>query len=243
MARLPPADLQQAIPAPRRPRAAQLVEHPDGVWGLRRGRLFARRSLQPALFLDRDGVIVEEVDHLHRPEDVRLLDGAAALIRRANELRLPVIVITNQAGVGRGMYDWAAFLRVTAAIDEALAREGARIDAIYACPFHREGIGPYQHPNHPARKPNAGMFHRAAEECRIDLGRSWFIGDHAGDILAARAGGLHGAIHLLTGHGADHRERVLQMPARALRILVASDLDEAFGHIPLLAGPVPATGA
>lgn len=158
------------------------------MWGLRRGRLFARRTLQPALFLDRDGVIVEEVDHLHRPEDVRLLDGAAALIRRANELRIPTIVITNQAGVGRGMYDWAAFLRVTATIDEALARQGARIDAVYACPFHHEGVAPYRHPNHPARKPNAGMFHRAAEECRIDLGGSWFVGDHSDDILAAREG-------------------------------------------------------
>lgn len=198
----------------------------------------ARRS--PALFLDRDGVIVEEVDHLHRPEDVRLLDGAAALIRRANELRIPTIVITNQAGVGRGMYDWAAFLRVTATIDDALARQGARIDAVYACPFHHEGVAPYRHPNHPARKPNAGMFHRAAEECRVDLGGSWFIGDHSDDILAAREGGLHGAVHLLTGHGPHHRERVLQMPARALRVAVTTDLEEAFALIPLLAGPAGA---
>ena len=124
----------------------------------------ARHSaLRPALFLDRDGVIVEEVGHLRRAEDVRLIAGAAEVIAAANRAGMPVVVVSNQSGIGRGSVRLAGF-RGRSAADclEMLAARGAFIDAVLACPYHAEAEPPYRHPDHPARKPNAGMILAAA---------------------------------------------------------------------------------
>ncbi|MBJ7457901.1 MAG: HAD-IIIA family hydrolase [Thermoleophilaceae bacterium] len=161
----------------------------------------------PALFLDRDGVIVEEVNYLHRPEDVVVLGGAPELIARANELGIPVVVISNQAGIGRGYYGWEDFTAVQNTIDIAIAP--AAIDAVLACPFHADGKAPYDVADHPDRKPNPGMLLRAERMLGVDLSQSWFVGDTAADVEAAARAGLAGAIHLLTGHGAKEREAVL----------------------------------
>jgi D-glycero-D-manno-heptose 1,7-bisphosphate phosphatase len=160
-----------------------------------------------ALFLDRDGVIVDEVNYLHKPEDVRVLGGAAELIASANALGIPVVVVTNQAGIGRGYYGWPEFTAVQQAIDAALAP--AAVDAVFACPFHADGKPPYDVPDHPDRKPNPGMLLRAERLLGIDLAASWFVGDTAADVEAAARAGLAGAVHVLTGHGADQREAVL----------------------------------
>src|SRR5262249_59404752 len=82
-----------------------------------------------------------------------------------------------------------------------VAVEGARFDAVYACPHHRDGKGAWAHPDHPARKPNPGMFQRAAAALDIDLSRSWLVGDRVTDIEAAKRAGLAGALHVLTGYG------------------------------------------
>jgi D-glycero-D-manno-heptose 1,7-bisphosphate phosphatase len=163
-----------------------------------------------ALFLDRDGVIVEEVNYLHKPEDVRVLPGAAELIASANELGIPVIVVTNQAGIGRGYYGWPEFEAVQNAISDALAP--AAIDAVFACPFHVDGQPPYDVADHPDRKPNPGMLTRAEQLLGVDLARSWFVGDTAADVEAAARAGLAGAIHVLSGHGEREREAVLAAP-------------------------------
>jgi len=207
------------------------VRYEDDVWGLLTPSQSQRRG--PALFLDRDGVLTEEVGHLHRREDVRLLPGAADLVRRANALNVPVVVVTNQAGVGRGIYDWDAFLEVTDVLDALLAAEGAAVTATFACPFHPEGVDPYQHDDHPARKPNPGMMLRAAHELEIDLARSWIVGDHVNDILAARAAGMQGAVHVLTGHGREFRAAALTIEG-SMAVLTANDPGEAIAHIPLL---------
>lgn len=216
--------------------AGQLMQYEDGVWAiLEKSPLAGRRA---ALFLDRDGVLTEEVGHLHRPQDVRLLPGAGQLVRRANVLDIPVVVVTNQAGVGRGIYDWDAFIDVTNVLDGLLAAEGATVSATFACPFHPEGVEPYRHDDHPARKPNPGMLVRAAQELEIDLLRSWLVGDHVNDILAARAAGLEGAVHVLTGHGREFRAAVLDIEAGALTILAAENPGEATRLIPLLREPI-----
>src|SRR4051812_8950125 len=175
---------------------------PEGVWceasaSCNRGG--------PALFLDRDGVVVEEVDYLHGVADIAICAGAATVISAANANAIPVVLVTNQSGIGRGYYGWAEFFAVQEAIQAAFAQEGAHFDAVYACPHHRDGQGAFAHPDHPARKPNPGMLQRAAAALDIDMGRSWLVGDRAGDIEAAKRAGLAGALHVLTGYGQTER--------------------------------------
>ncbi|MFQ5773400.1 MAG: D-glycero-alpha-D-manno-heptose-1,7-bisphosphate 7-phosphatase [Kiloniellaceae bacterium] len=186
----------------------------DGIWAQVLGpAAVAAGPPRPALFLDRDGVIVEEVGFLHRPEDVRLIPGAAAAIAAANRTGVPVVVLTNQSGIGRGLYGWAAFAATQDRIVAELAGAGAALDMVLACPFHPDGAPPYRHPDHPCRKPRPGMLVRAGERLGLDLAASWIVGDRAADLEAGRAAGLAGGLHVLTGHGAAERPSV-----RALRV-------------------------
>lgn len=193
----------------------------DGIceWVLR-----AVKRGRPALFLDRDGVLVKEVDHLHRPEDVRIHRGAPELVAAANERGVPVVVITNQAGIGRGLYGWEDFF----AVQEAIARElaPAAVDAVFACPFHAEGLPPYDVAEHPDRKPAPGMLFRAERLLGVDLPRSWFVGDAATDVQAAVAAGLACAVHLLTGHGERDRPNVLSRERGSTEVIAFEDLRE-----------------
>jgi len=161
----------------------------------------------PALFLDRDGVLVQEVDYLSRVEDIAIVEGAAATIKVANSCGIAVVLVTNQSGIARGYYGWDEFAKVQQAILASLWDDGARIDAVYACPFHANGQGVYAYPDHPGRKPNPGMLLQAAADLEIDLARSWMVGDRVIDIEAARRAGLAGALHVLTGYG--DMERVM----------------------------------
>ncbi len=156
----------------------------DGIW-LRARPVPKDRVPGPALFLDRDGTIVEEVGHLHRAKDVCLIRGAAAVIAAANARAIPVIVVTNQSGIGRGLFDWADLLAVEDRIEAALVAEGAKLDAVLACPFHADGRPPYKHPDHPARKPNPGLLLRAAE---IFANRSGIVVDHRRSLRRHRRG-------------------------------------------------------
>src|SRR5271155_4273592 len=129
-------------------RTTDLPLNADGVWC---EILTPTLPGRPALFLDRDGAVVEETEYLCRVEDIVVIPGAATVIDAANKRGIPVVVVTNQAGIGRGYYGWAEFGAVQNAIASALAAAGARIDAVYACPHHPEGQGAFAHPNHPAR--------------------------------------------------------------------------------------------
>ena len=154
------------------------------------------------MFLDRDGVVVEEVDYLCRVEDIAMIPGAADVIGAANRLGIPVTLVTNQSGIGQGRYGWNDFIAVQQAIVLLLEAAGARLDAIYACPHHPDGKGEFLHPDHPARKPNPGMILRAAADLDLDLQKSWLVGDKTVDIEAARRAGLAGALQVMTGYGA-----------------------------------------
>lgn len=191
----------------------------------------------PALFLDRDGVVVDEVAYLHRVEETRLVPGAAAVIARANRRRLPVVLITNQAGIGRGLYGWAEFTQVQGKMLADLAAAGARVDAVYACPHQSGGVAPYDHPDHPARKPNPGMILRAARTLGMDLARSWIVGDRATDLMAGRTGGLEGGLHVLTGYGERPGEREAALAVSDGRFLTfgADTIADALRLVPLLA--------
>lgn len=180
----------------------------DGIWcevkPSAEGGRFAGR---PALFLDRDGVVVEEVSYLHRPGDVRPIAGAGETIAAANRHGLAVVLVTNQSGIGRGYYGWADFRATQDAIDAALAADGGRLDMVIACPFTPRGAGAYVHPDHPDRKPNPGMLNRAIAGLGVIAGQSWLVGDRGLDVRAAKAAGLAGALQVASGHGADPDER------------------------------------
>ncbi len=205
----------------------------DLVWAERR----AEPRSAPALFLDRDGVIVEEVHHLRRPGDVRLIPGIIEVVAAANARDLHVVIVTNQSGIGRALFGWPDFADVQARILSELDAGGARIDAIMACPFHPDAEPPYAHPDHPARKPNPGMLNTAAAMLRIELGRSWIIGDHARDIEAGKKAGLAGGMHVMTGYGAAHREAVLAEADDAFPVLPAESVSDALKLLPFLRGP------
>jgi len=209
----------------------------DHLWSqvLNRAQGSGRRG---CLFLDRDGALVEEVDYLHRPDDVRLIDGAAALIASANRLGVPVILVTNQAGIGRGRYGWRDFVAVHERINDDLAKAGAFVNAVFACPHHGDGRPPYDRADHPWRKPNPGMLLAAAERLPLDLGRSWIVGDRATDIEAGRNAGLAGGIHVATGYGGDagERARALALGGARFRVLAAASIAETAKLVPMLQG-------
>jgi D-glycero-D-manno-heptose 1,7-bisphosphate phosphatase len=156
-----------------------------------------------ALFLDRDGIIVVDTHYLCRVEDMRVIDGAAAAIARCNAHGVPVVVVTNQAGIGRGYYVWAEFHAVQAALSAALKAAGAHLDGVLACAYHGDGRGPLRVAGHPWRKPNPGMIVEAASRMKLDLARSWMVGDRAHDLAAGAAAGLAGGTLL----AADDPER------------------------------------
>ncbi|HXC16472.1 MAG TPA: HAD-IIIA family hydrolase [Holophagaceae bacterium] len=178
--------------------------------------------MKPAVFLDRDGTLNEEVGYLARAEDLRLLPGAAAAVARLNARGIPVVVVTNQSGIGRGYYGWQDFSAVMSRMGTLLAMENAHLDGVYAAPHHEQGVGDYAVADHPERKPNPGMLQRAAEEHGLDLAGSWMVGDKAIDVEAGRRAGCRTCL-VRTGYGADEDGCGAD--------LVAADLAEAVDRI------------
>ena len=164
----------------------------------------ARRA---AVFLDRDGTIIEDAGYLSDPDRVRLLPGAAEAISRLNQAGLLAVVVTNQSGIARGLFDEAAYEATRRRLDRLLADRGARLDAQYHCPHHPDVTGPCE-----CRKPGLRLYRQAADELGIDLSASWWVGDRLRDVYAATA---------LGGRG------ILLGPAASASFLAAPDLAEA----------------
>jgi D,D-heptose 1,7-bisphosphate phosphatase len=170
---------------------------------------------KPCAFLDRDGVINQDADHVHAPSEFRFMPGMPQAIRALNDAGWLVIVVTNQAGIGRGLYTEAEFEEFTAWIDERLAEGGAHVDATYHCPHHpTAGLGEYRRACE-CRKPAPGMLLRAIAEWGPDVGRSFMLGDNTSDMEAAAAAGVRGVMYTggdlleivsrLAGSGAGER--------------------------------------
>jgi len=136
---------------------------------------------RPAVFLDRDGTVIHDAHYLSDPAGVRLLPGAAESVARLNRAGIPVILVTNQSGIGRGYFTEADFRKVQGKLVRMLAERGARFDAVYHCP-HAPGIGA----SCGCRKPEVGLFERAAAEHGLDPARSWYVGDRPRDVAPAR---------------------------------------------------------
>jgi D-glycero-D-manno-heptose 1,7-bisphosphate phosphatase len=155
---------------------------------------------RPAVFIDRDGTLTEEVGYVNHPSRLRLLPRSAEAVRRLNAAGVAAVVVTNQAGIARGYFSEKLLDEVHDVLRAQLAAAGARLDGLYACVHHpSEGEPPYR-ARCDCRKPQPGLLVRAAAELGLDLTRSTMVGDKASDLVPARTVGA-GAVLVLTGYG------------------------------------------
>jgi len=173
-----------------------------------------------AVFLDRDGTLIRDWHHVGRPEQVELLPGVGDAVRRLNEAGWPVIVVTNQSGIARGLFTQTDYERVRARTEELLAEHGARLDGTYMCPHHPDFTGPCE-----CRKPGTLLYRQAAEAHALDLRGSWYVGDKLRDVLPARAFGGRGVLV------SNEETPALDIERAKKEFEAASSLDEAVARV------------
>jgi D-glycero-D-manno-heptose 1,7-bisphosphate phosphatase len=184
----------------------------------------ATRNPRPAIFIDRDGTINEDIGYASHPDEIVIYSFAAEAIRLAGDAGFKVIIVTNQSGIARGLYDEAMLATIHEKLIGELQREGAQIDAIYYCPHHpRIGNESYKK-DCACRKPQIGMLERAAREHHINLEKSFVIGDKASDINLATNAGARGVL-VMTGYGGHTLANMERFPCYPA--IVAEDLLEA----------------
>ena len=157
--------------------------------------------MKPAVFLDRDGTIIEQVHYLSDPDDVRLIPGAGQAIRMLRAAGYACVLITNQSAIGRGLLTAQGFEQVQRELCRQLKEHGGELDATYFCSLVPQA-GDRSIVEHPDRKPGPGLLRRAARELGLDLARSWMVGDMLSDARAGRNAGCRGTILAETGYGA-----------------------------------------
>ena len=181
------------------------VNHFSASRGELERRLLLRPALStptPALFLDRDGVVIEDKHHLHDPDKVELCRGVTELLSHAQQAGWPVVLITNQSGIARGYFGWEAYDAVTQRLLSLLG-DDAPLSGIYA-----NGHGP-DAPASSWRKPSPAMLQAAAADLKLDLRRSLLVGDRLSDLQAGTRAGLRWVGHVSSGHGEQERSQVL----------------------------------
>lgn len=155
---------------------------------------------RPAVFIDRDGTLTEEVGYVNHPRRIRLLPRSAEAIRRLNAAGIPAVVVSNQAGLARGYFSAEILQAVNEEMIRQLKDAGARLDGVYVCVHHpTEGVPPYR-ADCDCRKPKPGMLTRAARELGLDLTACTMVGDKASDLESGRVVGTRGVL-VLTGYG------------------------------------------
>ena len=163
---------------------------------------FNKDSYRPALFLDRDGVIIKDLDYISDPNEVTLEGGILELLFNAYIADWKVVVITNQSGISRGFFDWSDYEKVTRQMMKLLGKP-TKISAIYA-----NGFGPNDK-DYNWRKPNPGMIIESATRLNINLNESILIGDRYSDLIAGLNAGVKFVYHVLTGNGRNEREKII----------------------------------
>ena len=158
-----------------------------------------------AVFLDRDGTVIRDRNYLANPEGVELLPTAAEAVARLNRAGVPVVLVTNQSGIGRGYFSEADFQAVQRRLAQLLAEKGAVLDAVYYCPH-----SPDARPPCACRKPSPGLFERAAREHSLDLTRSYYVGDRARDLSPSA---MLGGTPVFVRAGAAPQEAPTDLPA------------------------------
>ena len=160
------------------------------------------KRLPAAVFLDRDGTVMEDAHYIKAPEQVRLLPGAAAAVKRINDASIPVIVVTNQSGIARGIFSVKDYEAVRAHFESLLAEEGARIDASYYCPHL-----PDDPPECNCRKPGTLMFEEAIADFRLDPNNVAYIGDRWRDVAVSKKLGGRGIMIESPETSSEDRQR------------------------------------
>jgi D-glycero-D-manno-heptose 1,7-bisphosphate phosphatase len=155
---------------------------------------------RPALFMDRDGTISEEVGYVNHPSRFRIFPYTAEAIKLLNDSAWLAIVVTNQAGVARGYFSEDVIVKIHEQLRRDLKNASANLDAIYYCAHHPSVGEPPYRLDCDCRKPRPGLIERAAADFEIDLERSWMVGDRYGDIELAQNAALHSAF-VLSGYG------------------------------------------
>jgi len=186
------------------------------------------RLRQRAVFLDRDGTLVHARHYPSRPEDLQLYSGIGPALSRIQQLGFPLVVITNQSALARGFFTTDDLERMHDYLRDCLAGWGVRLDAIYYCPHHPDGVVPKLSVRCDCRKPRPGMLLRAAKDLNISLKKSWMIGDILDDV---EAGNRAGCRTILVDLGTEPPARAsLRRPTyiardtvHALRIIEATD--------------------
>jgi len=167
------------------------------------------------VFLDRDGTIIEDADYLTRVQDIRVLPGAPEALKLLKGAGFLLLVVTNQSAIARGWLTEKELAALHAALNRCLAQEGAAIDAFYHCP-HLPGA-PVERYNRECqcRKPEAGLLNQAAREWRLDLGRSYMVGDSERDMEAGRRAGCTTILIGRQAGGSDRAGSADEAPALA----------------------------
>jgi len=177
--------------------------------------------MERAVFLDRDGTIIEDTGYLDECSKIRFLPRVSEAIKLLNENGFKVIITTNQSGVARGYFTEEALQEINRYIRESLAKRRAIIDGIYYCPHHTEGIIEEYRKECYCRKPNPGMIEQAVHEFGIDLKNSFIVGDKISDIEAGHRAGCKAI--LLGGEDSLKNEKEIALMSEH----IASDLCEA----------------
>ena len=155
---------------------------------------------RPAVFMDRDGCLIEEMGYINHPSRVRLLPRTAAAVASLNRAGIAAVMATNQAGIARDYFSKETLDAVNAELERQLADHGANLDALYVCTHHPTAGEPPFRLECECRKPKPGLLLRAATEMRLDLSRSVMVGDKPSDIGAGQAAGV-ATVLVLTGYG------------------------------------------
>ncbi|MBU0909672.1 MAG: D-glycero-beta-D-manno-heptose 1,7-bisphosphate 7-phosphatase [Proteobacteria bacterium] len=163
--------------------------------------------MKPAVFLDRDGTINEQMGYINHIDRFHLLEGVPDAIRRLNIAGIPVVVVTNQSGLARGYFPESLLEEVHRKMELLLADDNAHIDGIFVCPHHPEAKEAKFRVDCDCRKPKNGLFVRAARELELDLARSYVVGDRWSDLKAAASCGAKGIL-VLTGYGRGDYEYI-----------------------------------
>lgn len=187
------------------------------------GGVVRRRA---AVFLDRDGTLIQEADYLADPDGVVLIEGVIEALRRLRAAGFTLVVVTNQSGIARGLYDESDYRAVAARLDRVLEAAGVAVDATYHCPHHPDHSGACE-----CRKPGLGMHRRAARDLGLDLRRSVYVGDKLTDVLPAEETGGRGYL-VRTGYGGR-----VEPSAVPEGVEIVDDLSAAVDHILALTLP------
>ena len=181
-----------------------------------------------AIFFDRDGVLINDVNYIKKPEEVNLLNGVIDLIKYAKQKDFLIFVITNQSGIARGFFTWEDYEKVSKKMLEIINLPEA-ICAIYA-----NGEGPNNLDKNSWRKPNPGMILRAAKDFNLDLWNSVLVGDRLSDLISGEKAGIKNLVHVSTGHGINERRKIIEKYSnltKSVNLSMINDLSKFPSHV------------